>query len=99
MDVLEILPYSGPLSVEDMLWRAGGNPADALKQVLRLADQKLVSLSGIAPGKLRDLLRQIQQVPTEDVDGARSTIHDWLGKTDATIELTSEGLRFAPKTV
>jgi hypothetical protein len=95
MSVLESLAYSGPVPVEILLWKSGSSPSDALSEILRLQDRDLVAVSGISASRLQELRLRVHDMPAGDLDAAMSAIHDALGDTDATIELTTAGLRAA----
>jgi hypothetical protein len=95
MDLLEILKTSGPLPVELILWKGGDDPTETLARLLQLQDQKLLSVRGMPSERLQDLLIRLRGTSQEGLDAALSAIHASLGETDATIELTADGLRVA----
>lgn len=99
MNILEVLPYSGPLPLEDLLWKSDGRPDKALEQVLAMSARGLVVVNGIAVDKLRDLLRTVQGHPKGDVSANLRSIHEALAPTSPFVELTSKGLRAAPAPV
>jgi hypothetical protein len=98
MNVLEILAYSGPLPVEDLVWKAGDTPSEALEQIITMADKGLVMVRGIQVEQLRDLRREIGVGQPGNADAALERIHGVLASTRAVVELTKDGLRSAPAT-
>jgi hypothetical protein len=84
------------LPIEDVIWKAGDRPSDALEQIITMSSQGLVMVSGVPVEQLRELLREVRQSQPENSDATLSRIHDALANTNATIELTRSGLRSAP---
>jgi hypothetical protein len=95
-NVLGMLSYSGPLPIEDVLWRAGDAPGEALEQIINMAGQGLVMVNGIDVEKLHTLLREVREAAPENADLTLGRIHTALADTSPTIELTRSGLRSAP---
>lgn len=99
MDVLGILAYSGPLPIEDLVWRSDATPSGALEQIITMADKNLVTVSGIPIDQLRNLLQEIGQGQQVNPDATLERIHGALASTTGVVELTKDGFRFAPATV
>jgi len=95
MNVIEILSLSGPLPVEDLIWRSDVSPEDALGEIADMADKGLLRLSGIGTKDLRDLATKIS--PDADLlhstDLALEKVHAQLSTQEVRAELTRQGLR------
>jgi hypothetical protein len=91
-----MLARSGPLPIEDVVWKTDDTPGGVLEQIIAMSDKGLVMVSGVPMEQLRSLLLEVQQNQANDGDATLSRIHHALGDGRATIELTRNGLRAAP---
>ena len=95
-NVLGMLSYSGPLPIEDVLWRAGDAPGEALEQIINMTNQGLVLVNGIDIARLHALLVEVRAAVPGDSDSTLRRIHAAFADASPTIELTQRGLRTAP---
>lgn len=92
-DILGMLAITGPLPIEDAIWKSGNKPADSLQQIVMMERNGLVAVRGTSIDRLRDLHAEVAALEPQQGDAALDRIHQAFANEDASIELTKIGLQ------